>query len=100
MRQKDIVNEVLKGRVQASISEIQAITNLPNPTIRRILGQGAKSGELERIAKGVYTLKTKQGETASIIQSGDARHEIKKLVQDQAKFDMIFLDPPYIIPRS
>lgn len=100
MKQKDIVNEVLKGRIQASISEIEAITKLPNPTIRRILGQGAKSGELERIAKGVYTLKTKQGETASIIQSGNAKHEIKKLVQEQAKFDMIFLDPPYIIPGA
>ena len=58
MKQKDIVNEVLKGRIKASISEIETITKLPNPTIRRILGQGAKSGELERIAKGVYTLKT------------------------------------------
>lgn len=100
MTQKQIVKNALQSKVVATIQEIQNITNLPQPTIRRILGQGAKSGELERLAKGVYTLKTKDGQTASIIKSADAKNEIKNLVKENAKFDMIFLDPPYIIPGA
>lgn len=100
MTQKEIVKDALKTKVVATIQEIHNITNLPQPTIRRILGQGAKSGELDRLAKGVYTLRTKEGQTASIIKSAEAKDEIKKLVQEKAKFDMIFLDPPYIIPGA
>lgn len=100
MTQKEIVFDSLRSKVVATIRQIQEVTNLPQPTIRRILGQGAKTGELKRLVKGVYTLKTKDGQTASIIKSGDAKEEIKNLVKEKARFDMIFLDPPYIIPGA
>ena len=63
--QKEQVKDVL-GEVQvASIKEITEATGLPEPTVRRILGQGAKTGELTRVAAGVYTLKTKDGKKKS-----------------------------------
>lgn len=96
--QKEQVKDVL-GEVQvASIKEITRLTGLPEPTVRRILGQGAKNGELTRVSAGVYTIKTQDGKTAAIIQGADALVEIKKLVQEGVKFDMIFLDPPYDAP--
>ena len=96
--QKQQVKDVL-GEIQvATIKEITKITGLPEPTVRRILGQGAKNGELTRVAAGVYTLKTKDGKTTAIVQGADALVEIKKLVKEGAKFDMIFLDPPYTAP--
>jgi DNA modification methylase len=97
MTQKTQVTDALKRKVIATIKEIEILTNLPNPTIRRILGQGAKNGELTRLSKGVYTLKTKDGKTASIIKCADALKEVKNLVNESAQFDMIFLDVPYII---
>ena len=96
--QKQQVKDVL-GEIQvATIKEITKITGLPEPTVRRILGQGAKNGELTRVAAGVYTLKTKDGKTTAIVQGADALVEIKKLVKEGVKFDMIFLDPPYTAP--
>ena len=96
--QKEQVTEALGEMSVASIKEITEATGLPEPTVRRILGQGAKTGELTRVAAGVYTLKTKDGKTTAIVQGADAMAEIKKLVEEGAKFDMIFLDPPYKAP--
>ena len=96
--QKEQVTEVLGEMNVASIKEITEATGLPEPTVRRILGQGAKNGELTRVSAGVYTLKTKDGKTTAIVQGADAMVEIKKLVEEGAKFDMIFLDPPYTAP--
>ena len=98
--QKEQVTEVLGEMNVASIKEITEATGLPEPTVRRILGQGAKNGELTRVSAGVYTLKTKSGKTVAIVQGADARTEIKRLVEEGAKFDMIFLDPPYKIPKG
>ena len=98
--QKEQVTDVLGEMSVASIKEITEATGLPEPTVRRILGQGAKNGELTRVSAGVYTLKTKSGKTVAIVQGADARTEIKKLVEEGAKFDMIFLDPPYKIPKG
>ena len=96
--QKQKVKDVLGEVEVATIKQITKITGLPEPTVRRILGQGAKNGELTRVAAGVYTLKTKDGKTTAIVQGADALTEIKKLVKEGAKFDMIFLDPPYDAP--
>tara|TARA_R100000278_G_scaffold21230_2_gene20132 strand:- start:10425 stop:18236 length:7812 start_codon:yes stop_codon:yes gene_type:complete len=98
--QKEQVTEVLGDMQVASIKEITEATGLPAPTVRRILGQGAKNGELTRVSAGVYTLKTKGGKTVAIVQGADARTEIKRLVEEGAKFDMIFLDPPYKVPKG
>ena len=98
--QKQQVKDVLGEVEVATIKQITEITGLPEPTVRRILGQGAKNGELSRVAAGVYTLKTKDGKTAAVVQGANALTEIKKLVKEGAKFDMIFLDPPYIIPGA
>jgi len=93
--QKEVVSDLLGEIEVATIKEIASITGLPEPTVRRILGQGAKKGEYGRVAPGVYTMKTKDGKTVAIVQGADARVEIKKLVAEGAKFDMVFLDPPY-----
>ena len=45
-------------------------------------------------------MKTKDGKTVAIVQGADARVEIKKLIEEGAKFDMIFLDPPYKVPKG
>ena len=95
LTQKDRVIEILGKRDQASIKEITEVSGLPAPTVRRILGQGAKTGEIKRVAAGVYTIKTAEGETAAVIHAADALNEVKKLVEEGVKFDMIFLDPPY-----
>ena len=98
--QKEQVKQIL-GKVEtASIKQITKITGLPEPTVRRILGQGAKKGEITRVAPGVYTLLTRDGKTAAIVQGGDSLVEIKKLVNEGAKFDMVFLDPPYVAPGT
>ena len=55
--QKEIVEEALEGVDHASIKQITEITDLPEPTVRRILGQGAKNGEFRRVSAGVYTIK-------------------------------------------
>ena len=95
LTQKDRVIEILGKRDKASIKEITEVSGLPAPTVRRILGQGAKTGEIKRVAAGVYTIKTAEGETAAVIHAADALNEVKKLAEEGVKFDMIFLDPPY-----
>jgi len=98
--QKEQVKKVL-GKVETgTIKQITKITGLPEPTVRRILGQGAKKGEYTRVAPGVYTLITRDGKSAAVVQGADALVEIKKLVNEGAKFDMVFLDPPYVAPGT
>tara|TARA_R100000781_G_scaffold45058_2_gene30567 strand:- start:7241 stop:16402 length:9162 start_codon:yes stop_codon:yes gene_type:complete len=96
--QKEVVSDLLGEIEVGTIKEIAEITGLPEPTIRRILGQGTKKGEYRRVAPGIYTITTKDGKTAAIVQGADALSEIKRLVAEGAKFDMVFLDPPYSAP--
>ena len=62
LTQKQKVLDVLGKKETASIKEITKLLGFPEPTIRRILGQGAKTGELKRVRSGVYTIKKEVAE--------------------------------------
>jgi len=71
-------------------------TGVLEPSVRRILGEGAKEGTFERVDKGVYVLRTADGKELAYIQAGDAREVLPKMAAEGAhKFDMVFLDIPY-----
>lgn len=95
--QKEKVKEVLEKKSAASIKEIAKETKILEPNIRRILGIGAKNGEFERIANGVYRLTIGDQEVAVIIP-GDAVETLPELAKNNFKADMIFLDIPYDTP--
>ena len=78
-----------------TIKEIAEQTDILEPNVRRITGQGAKAGKFERVDKGVYTLTTPDGKKIAHIEVGDAVNVLPKLVEQGEKFDMIFLDPAY-----
>ena len=83
-----------------TIKEIAEQTDILEPNVRRITGQGAKTGKFERVAPGVYTLTTPDGKTVAHIEVGDAVDAMPKLAKEikegkREPFDMIFLDPAY-----
>jgi DNA modification methylase len=78
----------------ASIKQLTSKTKIVEPSVRKILGTGAKKGQFKRIARGVYTLSTDEGNYA-YIESGDAVTAVHDLADSGLQFDMIFLDPPY-----
>lgn len=89
-------------RVQAALASGQAKTanqlakelDIINHNVRRILGEGAKAGKFERIAKGVYAMKNENGSFA-YIDSTDALTAVPELAKRGVKVDYVFLDPPY-----
>lgn len=95
--QKERVKETLEGEAPKTIKEIAKETKILEPNIRRILGVGAKEGEFERVADGVYTL-TKDGKSVAYIIPGNALVELPKLAKKGFKADMVFLDIPYKTP--
>lgn len=95
--QKEKVKEVVAKKGKASIKEIAKETGILEPNIRRILGVGAKEGEFERIADGVYRVTIGDQEMAVIIPA-DAREALPELVKNGFKADMVFLDIPYDTP--
>lgn len=92
--QKEQVKEVVAKKGTATAKEIAEQTKILEPNIRRILGVGAKEGEFERVADGVYRIKV-NGKEAAVIIPGDALEILPKLVEDGFKADMVFLDIPY-----
>ena len=95
--QKEKVAEVVKAKGDASIKDVARETKIVEPTIRRILGVGAKTGEFERVGKGVYRVKVGDNDVA-VIFPGDALEILPQLVKDGFKSDMVFLDIPYNTP--
>lgn len=86
--------------IAAGAKTIQAIfdftaPDIPRPSIRRIVGQGAKKGLFKRLDKGIYTLTTEQGEVRAYVECGKAEDICPRLAATGLKFDMIFLDPAY-----
>lgn len=92
--QKDKVKEVVDAAGEANIKDIADITGILEPNIRRILGQGAKSGEFERVDAGVYRLAV-DGKEVAFVMAADAVETLPKLAKQGFKADMIFLDVPY-----
>lgn len=95
MRQLDKV----KRAIQQGHTTIQAIFNftgdIPRPSVRRILGQGAKKGHFTKLDRGIYTLTTESGETRAYIECGLAEQVAPRMAAEGLKFDMLFLDLPY-----
>lgn len=96
--QKEKVKEVVEKKGKASIKEIADETGILEPNIRRILGVGAKEGEFERVADGVYTIKTADGKEVAVVIPADAVETLPKLASEGFKADMVFLDIPYDTP--
>lgn len=95
--QKEKVKKAVEGKSK-SIKEVAKETGILEPNVRRILGVGEKEGTFERVDKGVYTLKTKDGVERAYIIPGDAVETLPKLVANGFKSDMVFLDIPYDTP--
>lgn len=99
MRQIDKV----KQAIEAGHKTIQAVfdftQDIPKPSIRRVLGQGAKTGHFKRVDKGIYTLITEEGEIRAYVECGNAEDICPRLAATGHKFDMVFLDPAYFSPN-
>jgi 16S rRNA G966 N2-methylase RsmD len=95
--QKDIVIDCLLQKDMATIKEVANLTNILEPNIRRILGQGEKVGVFERIAKGIYRIKNKDTEQLYLYHA-DSIKLLPKLAEEGLKVDAIFLDIPYDTP--
>lgn len=93
--QKEKVKEVLGKKEKATIKEIADATGILEPNVRRILGVGAKEGDFERVAEGVYRITDSKGNEIAVIIPGDAITTLPQLAKDGFKADMVFLDIPY-----
>jgi hypothetical protein len=91
--QEDVVREALQSGPK-SLKQLADELDIINHNIRRILGVGAKAGKFERIARGVYALKNKNG-SYIYAQSTDAILAMPELAARGVKADFLFLDPPY-----
>lgn len=92
--------EQIKKAIQAGAQSLQDIYGLvnpdiPRPSIRRVLGQGAIKGIFKRLDKGIYTLTTAAGEVRAYVECGKAEEVAPRLAATGQKFDMVFLDPAY-----
>lgn len=89
----------VKAAIAAGNQSIQAVFNfvgdIPRPSVRRVLGQGAKNGHFKRIDAGIYTLTTSEGEIRAYVECGSAEEVCPRLEATGHKFDMVFLDPAY-----
>lgn len=92
---RTIINLFTKNPEPKSIDEVEEATGFLRPNIRRILGQGEKSGTFKRISRGVYTLTSEDGKVSAYVDCGCAEVAVPKLVKKGFKFDSIFLDCAY-----
>lgn len=89
------LNKVIKLlTVPRTIKEVAKASNILEPNVRRILGVGTNDGIFKRVSRGVYILKTKQGNYA-YIETNDAVKSLESLTKTNIKFDAVFLDPAY-----
>ncbi len=92
--------EHVKKAIKAGANSLQEIyelvnSDIPRPSIRRVLGQGAIKGIFQRLDKGIYTLTSAAGEIRAYIECGSAEEVAPRLEAAGHKFDMVFLDPAY-----
>lgn len=98
MTQLEIIKRALLGGRTASIAELHKETGILRLNVRRILGVGAKSGQFERLAEGVYALTTASGQVKAYVQCGAAEDSLHELAAAGMRFDSVFLDPAYYSP--
>lgn len=91
--------ERIKNAIKEGHTTIQGILNftgdIPEPSIRRVLGQGAKKGIFTRVDRGIYTLTTDTGEERIYLEKGHAENVLPRMEAEGRKFDMAFLDIAY-----
>jgi DNA methylase len=93
MTQKEKVKAAVKNK-PLPIKDVAKLTNILEPNVRRILGEGTKEGTFERVKEGVYVLKTKTG-TFAYVEMGDAVDSLAQMAEEGLKFDSVILDPAY-----
>lgn len=93
MTQTELILTALDKKTLA-ISKVSEITNIQEPSVRRVLGKGAKAGIFERVERGIYSL---YRDTIPIltIRTVDSLLLLPILAEQGLKADMIFLDIPY-----
>lgn len=94
--QTELVKEAVSSKPK-TIKQVAKELGIKEPNVRRILGQGAKSGTFERVEKGVYILNNGK-EDIAFIHTADAIETLPKLAKEGLKVDMVFLDIPYDTP--
>ncbi len=94
--QTELVKEAVSEKPK-TIKQIAEELGIKEPNVRRILGQGAKSGMFERVEKGVYILNNGK-EDIAFIHTADAVETLPRLAKEGLKVDMVFLDIPYDTP--
>ena len=89
----------VKKAIAAGCKTIQAVFeftgDIPRPSVRRILGQGALKGIFRKVDRGIYTLTTPEGETRAYIEIAKAEDALPRLAAAGNKYDMVFLDIAY-----
>lgn len=85
---EEILN--ILGSKEKSVEELQAETGILRPNIRRILHTLTKNQKLIRVSRGIYRT------ARALFITGDSLFVLPELINSSMKFDMIFLDIPYI----
>ena len=93
--QEERLIKLTKKRGELTASEAAEELQILEPNIRRIFGQGAKTGKFERVGRGVYRITTPDNKSYGVIETANAISTLKRLVKEKVKFDFIYLDPPY-----
>ena len=93
--QEERLIELTQKRGELTASEAAEELQILEPNIRRIFGQGAKTGKFERVGRGVYRITTPDNKSYGVIETANAISTLKRLVKEKVKFDFIYLDPPY-----
>lgn len=94
MTDKQKVVKHLSMVKKATIKATAEKCSIVEPSVRRILGVGAREGIFRRVDRGVYALEHK-GKTVAIIENQDSMKALPRLSASGFKADMIFLDIPY-----
>lgn len=93
--QEERLIELTQKRGELTASEAAEELQILEPNIRRIFGQGAKTGKFERVGRGVYRITTPDNKSYGVIETANAIPTLKRLIKEKVKFDFIYLDPPY-----
>jgi 16S rRNA G966 N2-methylase RsmD len=98
MTQRTIVKDLLQQGVATIADLFKRTEGISYPSFRRAVYDAMDKGEVVRLARGVYALKS--DESIGYIQCGDALEALKDMVATgtELKFKMVFLDIPYYSP--
>lgn len=95
MTQSQKVKQLLLQFGSVPIKDIAAKIEAPEPSVRRVLGQGEKRGVFKRLERGIYTLSTSNGEERAYVAMDKAEEALPRMIKEGRRFDMVLLDIPY-----